>query len=77
MVMVSSSGLIFSFAAVRLSFLSLTTLHSLFPAVLIEPDAWGAHSLRVAHLKDRKTKSKWQQPGTPLNPNIILTAMFL
>lgn len=44
-VMVDSSRLIFSFAAVRTLSLSLTTLHSLFPTVLIEPDTWGAHSL--------------------------------
>lgn len=49
-VTVGSHGLIFSFTAVRISFLSLTALPSLFPAVLIEPDTWGAHSLGVAHL---------------------------
>ena len=41
---VGSSGLIFSFAAVRISFPTFATLHSLFPAVLVEPDTWGAHS---------------------------------
>lgn len=58
MVALSSSGLIFSFAAVRISFPSFTTLQSLFPGVLIEPDTWGTHSLGVAHLKDMEKQVK-------------------
>lgn len=44
-VLLSSSGLVFSFAAVGILLLSLATLHPLFPAVLIKPDTWGTHSL--------------------------------
>lgn len=58
-VTLSSSGLIFSFAAVRISFLSFATLHPLLPAVLVQPDTWGTHLIWVTHLEYmRKGESK-------------------